>query len=365
MQNRVFITVVSKFPRHFNGTMRSIIIRHKLCTEYMDSEHYILYIGDNKERFYNIKSEGYIPQSIDLLDCTDVIECLNKHTDDCKIYFIVEGYYCEVYDVLDKLKHDIKQSHVKILVVQDTIKNYHNITDNNHSNIDGLIYLSEEIKNKAMQRMPLFKRFKSFVIPHMKPKSPVYRGLENRNRYNIIMLGTVCNRKNYIVAAQIMRGIVKELPEVKLNIYGSIGVTVEDQIYHDLLKVFIAREGLQDNISINNSITNVNGVLQKSVLAINLSKFEGLPFWILEAISAGLPVIHMDADTYSLLPFIDEGKNGYIVNCQKCFSDHILDLLLNERKWSEFSLHSYNKSKDFSGRAIADKWEEMLIELWA
>lgn len=97
-----------------------------------------------------------------------------------------------------------------------------------------------------------------------------------------------------------------------------------------------------------------------SALAMS-SRFEGLPLVLIEAMSAGLPIVSFDCQT-GPAEIIHHNKTGLLVPPENTdlLAKAIDELLLDEEKIKQFSKQSLIESQRFSIDNIVDLWEELL-----
>lgn len=77
-------------------------------------------------------------------------------------------------------------------------------------------------------------------------------------------------------------------------------------------KQYIAQNGLQDHVIMQPFTPNVYRYLQKALFLVLTSYYEGFPMTLIEALSAGTPLVSVDCD-YGPREIITNGYNGLLV----------------------------------------------------
>ena len=130
------------------------------------------------------------------------------------------------------------------------------------------------------------------------------------------------------------------------------------------LKQQVLSLGIEASAQILPPTDNILAEYAQSAFLVMPSRFEGLSMVMLEALSAGLPMV-----SYSFKcgprDLIDDGKNGYIVPCGdvKALSDAMLKLMQDEQLREGMSEAARRKAEDFSEENIMKKWEDLFHEL--
>src|SRR5205085_502612 len=82
---------------------------------------------------------------------------------------------------------------------------------------------------------------------------------------------------------------------------------------------------------------------------------EGLPYVVLEAMSAGLPVVA--TDTAGVESLVERGVNGVVVPCGDCeaFADALVDLVLDPAKILRMGRVSAERASQFTTEAMVTR----------
>jgi glycosyltransferase involved in cell wall biosynthesis len=160
--------------------------------------------------------------------------------------------------------------------------------------------------------------------------------------YKITIIGTLNDNKNQRLAID----IISHLPSfVHLYIIG------DGENMKDLLD-YVEFLGLKDRIFFTGFINDIQSEILNFNLLLLTSKFEACPYVVLEAMSAGIPVVCND--TGGLSEIIQNGENGFLIKNNliesylKC-----INVLLNDRVYS--SKIANNALKVFSDKFTIEK----------
>lgn len=121
----------------------------------------------------------------------------------------------------------------------------------------------------------------------------------------LLMLGTVCNRKNQFVAIQAVEECIREGYDIKLLIAGD-----GDKLYLEKCKEYVAQNELQDKIEFLGFVSDVEELLKKSDCFLCTSLDESFPSSIVEAATYDLTII--TTPVAGVPEVYINGYNGYV-----------------------------------------------------
>jgi glycosyltransferase involved in cell wall biosynthesis len=110
------------------------------------------------------------------------------------------------------------------------------------------------------------------------------KGVDNKR---IVCLANLREQKDHINLLKAFKMVLKEHHEWSLHLVGAFN---EDAYYHSI-KVFIAKNKLENHVFVYGSCSDVHHILSQSTIGVLSSKSEGLPLALLEYGLAELPVI--------------------------------------------------------------------------
>lgn len=124
-------------------------------------------------------------------------------------------------------------------------------------------------------------------------RDEVRKELNIEQRFVIGHIGRFCIQKNHIFLLNILKSIVRKIPNVVLLLVG-------DGPLKEEIELEIQKMGLYDHVKFAGVRTDINRILQAMDVFVLPSLFEGLPVVGIEAQATGLPCVVSDAVTYEL-----------------------------------------------------------------
>jgi len=113
-------------------------------------------------------------------------------------------------------------------------------------------------------------------------------------------------------------------------------------------KKLILNLGLNNNVTLLNwtSREDVFNIIKSSQLYISTSRYEGLPYSVIEALALAKPCVVSNCDGNKDL--VENGINGYVIANQniELYKRHILNLLNNNELLLELSKNAYNSFQE-------------------
>lgn len=190
------------------------------------------------------------------------------------------------------------------------------------------------------------------IIPNSIPFNT--KNTSSLNNSSLIMVGRLSKEKGYERIIPIAKKLKESLPNLRINIFGdgSERSFIENLIKEAELQDYVILKGLDPNIELR---------YPENDILLMTSYTEALPMVIIEANSAGLPVIAYENSGVNST--IVEGVNGYIVkdNDVNDFVNKVKDLLKNRDKISRLSQSAIKNTQQYSESEIARKWDELLL----
>lgn len=168
----------------------------------------------------------------------------------------------------------------------------------------------------------------------------VQRKEENINSSYACYMGRPSYQKNTLFLVDVINVVIKKIPDFKIILLG-VG-------YHspelDKLKEKIENLGLKDNISLLPWISQEEAFsyINDSILYMSVSRYEGLPLSVLEAMSLSKALILSDVTGNS--DCVEDNLNGYLLELDEdLFADRIIELWNNKQKRNSFEKESRKK----------------------
>lgn len=331
---------------------------------------------------------------------------LAKNIDRTKFEVKLLVYYKEKGTILEK---DAEENNVDVVYldkqvgldfkffkqVKKFIKEYR--PDVIHSNLDTMLYLLPAYKRnqvklhtvhtnaqkegRGLQRVVRVLAYKLFgVVPvgisgliaksvrdefgFSEEKVPVvYNGVVC-SRYNLpkekvdediiefISTGTLYPVKNFGFMIDCFAEICAEFANVRLTILGE-GESRKD------LETQIREKNLQDKVILAGLVREVEKYLARSDIYVASSRYEGLPLSVLEAMSAGLPVVCTNVG--GVPEVVSDGENGILISNgdKESYVKALREMILNEEKRIAFGEKSRELSKKFDIKQMVEGYEKL------
>lgn len=140
------------------------------------------------------------------------------------------------------------------------------------------------------------------------------------NPRNVIFIGRLISAKGPDILIKSAKYVSQKIPDVKFKIVGEGPLKKQ-------LQEYVKRNNLSKNITILGKILDIRDIMKESDLYVRPSLVDGMPYGILEAMAAGLPVIA--SDVAGAPDIITHGKTGYLIKTGSAreLADAIIDLL--------------------------------------
>ena len=193
------------------------------------------------------------------------------------------------------------------------------------------------VSNKTLPKFLAPKKIKTIYsgVPWPEIKCD-YRFLKkSKNKFKLLMVGNICKNKNQELAIKILTNST----DLTLTIVGS-------GQQEDYLKMKYSNYIKQQKLFFKGHQENTRNFFIESDALLILSRNEGLPLVLLEAMSYGLPVISSKAG--GIEEVIKHKKNGLLLKKNNLFflSKNIKKLIDNERLYKKISINSRNTIKE-------------------
>lgn len=139
-----------------------------------------------------------------------------------------------------------------------------------------------------------------------------------------VSVGRLVYQKAHSILIQAMPSILKEYPNLKLGICG-------DGVLRSELEAQILRLELSDSVRLLGIRDNVSSFLAVADVFVLPSRWEGLPIALLEAMSAGLPVVATKVEGVDEV--VKDGEHGLLVSVDDAeeLANAILQLLKDKQ----------------------------------
>lgn len=279
----------------------------------------------------------------------------------------------ELWSVLSKIKPDVIHTHLHAAIYALPWFVFHRKNARIHT-VHSIATMEIEKPHRIIQRIAYkFANVVPVAISHTvrdgimkeyslnEAKVPViYNGIDikkfppivsnkNSNKFTIINVASFSKWKNQKLLIAAFRIALKERQDLRLIFVGDGTERANVELQAKDYKI-------DDKIEFVGITSNVSEWLSKANVFILCSTFEGFPLSIIEAMSAGLPVISTDVG--GVADVVKENINGFLVpsNDEIELSKAILKLANDTALQHKMSEANIEKSKEFDISIIAGEY---------
>lgn len=190
-------------------------------------------------------------------------------------------------------------------------------------------------------------------------KNPPSMNLENikrsdLNSHNILWIGRLSDEKNPKDAIEIMKRVVKQVPDAKLNIVGASDNGKVEKKLSNLIKKY----SLNENIELCGHQANVEKYYENTSLVLLTSLYEGFSYTIAESKAYGIPYIGFT------LPYLEFERDvrGRIIHPQgdiEGMAQSVVTLLSDDNLRHNLGKQAYDGFSDYASIDYKDMWSKI------
>lgn len=203
--------------------------------------------------------------------------------------------------------------------------------------------------------------FKPLTSSITKAKLREKFGLQN---FNCILLtvSLLYKRKNIQEIIRVFKNVEKKTSSVCLAIVGSTDKDRESIETYQELRSLIKHHELDDKVFFLGTFENVNELMNACDVFVFASKREGMPNVLLEAMSAGMPIIAKELKYVTETLFAN--NNGLVAKDEKEFEENILRIIEDHTLRKIISVNARETAeKFFSNQVIMQKYIALYQEI--
>lgn len=166
----------------------------------------------------------------------------------------------------------------------------------------------------------------------------------------IVNVGRLEPQKNHKMLVDAFESIHMQMPDARLIILGDGPLKTDLQQYINL-------KGLGQSIELKGKVDNVEKYLAEADVFALSSDYEGLPLSVLEAMSAGLPIVSTDVGGVKDIVT----NNGVLVEKQNlvAFAEAVIEIGKNKKTRETYAMNSSRNAAEFDSTIIASKYEKL------
>ena len=327
---------------------------------------------------------GYTVQFLSLHDGDSPFFKVNN---DIKINTLFNEKICfkkNYYKVIYKLREYLKKNEIDVIINVDTLLSLYSLVACIRLNIRNISWEHFNFINDLGLKLRKLSRYisayacddvvtltdmdKGYWLKNTIHKANIVR-ISNPSSYElsnsrckvnakiVLSAGRLTHIKGFDLLLESWALVIKQRQDWTLRIVGS----GEE---HNSLKIQAEKLGLGESVQWVSHVDNMAEQYESAALYVMSSRFEGLPMVLLEAISAGLPLVSFDCKT-GPREIIDPSC-GWLAEDgnTKILSEKLLEAFTtfdNDDVYAQFSQAAINKcSTDYSLEPIVNKWMRLL-----
>lgn len=173
----------------------------------------------------------------------------------------------------------------------------------------------------------------------------------------ILSVGRCYPQKNLTGLIHIWARIAKDYPDWTLRILG-------DGYMMGSMKQLVQDYGLEEQVDLRGDTPNVSPHYLSSSIYASTALFEGLPLVLIEAETAGLPLVSY-ACPCGPRDIITEGQDGFLVELgdEETFAARLRQLIENEELRQRMGQAARSNSERFAVERVMAQWDELFRSL--
>lgn len=177
-----------------------------------------------------------------------------------------------------------------------------------------------------------------------------------------IIIGTIANfyrNKGLHILVQAAHQLLQRSPQLKDSL---LFIIIGDGIEKNFIESKITLYGLTDIFCLTGAIPHAGKYLKAFDIFVLPSLKEGLPWTIMEAMAAPLPIIATDVGGNKEI--ITDGENGLIIPPQdpNALEQALLDLLSDKERRAYLAQRAQERVKDFSLESTIQQYNEIIFQ---
>jgi poly(glycerol-phosphate) alpha-glucosyltransferase len=218
--------------------------------------------------------------------------------------------------------------------------------------IDAFVTLTDRQREDIAQRRGRTSNL--FVVPNPVDMPPTPEPPPARDPRLVTVVARLEGQKQLSHAIDAFRRVVAELPDARMEIWGSGSRGLG-------LQQAIDRRGLQDSVTMKGHHPQAREALWRSSAMVMTSLFEGYPLSTLESLSHGCPVVSYDIK-YGPQEQVTEGVDGFLVPAgdRDALADRLLTLLRDPRLVEQMSVAARKKAEQHGYDRFVTDWGAVL-----
>lgn len=171
-------------------------------------------------------------------------------------------------------------------------------------------------------------------------------------KYEVVFVGRLTYPKNPERLMKVLNKVLNKKRGVKVAIIG-------DGELRDVTKQLCDRYELNRNIDFLGFIENPLAYMKQAKVLVMVSRWEGTPMCVLEALSLGTPVVSTPTD--GIKQVITDGENGYLSDDDDVLADKIISIVSEESLFLKLSEKAKKMSEQYNS---IEKYKKEILKCY-
>lgn len=213
----------------------------------------------------------------------------------------------------------------------------------------------------AMDYFPSGVRKKGTIInnPINSDEMPKIKPIEDRDKV-ILAVGRIVPQKNFLMLIKAWELIEMKYPGYILKIFGD--QTYRNGVFTEEIQNYIDEHRLNCRVSLMGFSNDIYTEMNKAMIYVSSSDFEGMSNTMLEAMAMGVPTIATDCPIGGARTVIRDGENGILtpVGDVRKMAEAIENVLGSSAERKKLSYAAREVRMEMSIQKVCDEWIKLL-----
>jgi len=169
----------------------------------------------------------------------------------------------------------------------------------------------------------------------------------------VLVVGKQSYQKGYDRLLEIWKEVSAKHSDWKVEVYGKLDSSLG-------LEKRAKALGIEDKVSFNPPIQDIDEKYKEASLYLMTSRFEGFGMVLIEAMSYGVPCISFDCP-YGPSDIISDKEDGFIIKNGdiSSFANAVIQLIENEELRHSMGMNAIENVQRYNIESIGKKWDEL------